>query len=439
MKVTGIEATLRTRYTADTLRALKRRCPGVNFVWIDGLGQSRRLPSLGRVADHCPEMPIAATDRAELDPRAPWPRRPRGREEPHRRGDGAAGGRASTACLADRGATRARSQRRKGRRSPARARQRARRPGPLDARLRREDREGDLGRQQGGRGRAPGDRAGDARAARAHDRPGLQGSGPARPEDCLRRRQGPAFPARRGITIAWFRGSGRRRGHDSRNFTRDPPQRPSFGAFGRLGGLCRSLPLLRATLDPERRRGILHIACRHAADRCRAQSVRPGGGAGCDDGRNIGSCRDDGGDGEPGSRSSISNSGKTASRSIRRRGGRNRKAKRFADDAQGFPRSRRRHHGRGPDRTGHPDAVAQLDQRRGRLGRGLPQPKSVRRHLREDPDRLCRQAGRAEADRGRHQRHGLVARPAFELSRTPRPSATWIPTCAASSVASASR
>ena len=36
INVTGIEAMLRTRYTADTLRALKRRCPGVNFVWIMG-------------------------------------------------------------------------------------------------------------------------------------------------------------------------------------------------------------------------------------------------------------------------------------------------------------------------------------------------------------------------------------------------------------------
>jgi nicotinate-nucleotide adenylyltransferase len=34
--VTGVEASFGTRYTADTLRQLKRRCPGVRFVWIMG-------------------------------------------------------------------------------------------------------------------------------------------------------------------------------------------------------------------------------------------------------------------------------------------------------------------------------------------------------------------------------------------------------------------
>ena len=34
--VTGIEADIGTRFTVDTLRALKRRCPGVRFVWLAG-------------------------------------------------------------------------------------------------------------------------------------------------------------------------------------------------------------------------------------------------------------------------------------------------------------------------------------------------------------------------------------------------------------------
>lgn len=34
--VTGLEAALRTRYTADTLRALRRRYPSVRFVWLMG-------------------------------------------------------------------------------------------------------------------------------------------------------------------------------------------------------------------------------------------------------------------------------------------------------------------------------------------------------------------------------------------------------------------
>jgi len=61
--VTGIEAMLRTRYTADTLRALKRRCPGVNFVWImgsDNLANFHRWNEWRAIARM---MPIAVIDR----------------------------------------------------------------------------------------------------------------------------------------------------------------------------------------------------------------------------------------------------------------------------------------------------------------------------------------------------------------------------------------
>lgn len=34
--VTGLEADVGARYTADTLRFLRKRCPGVHFVWIMG-------------------------------------------------------------------------------------------------------------------------------------------------------------------------------------------------------------------------------------------------------------------------------------------------------------------------------------------------------------------------------------------------------------------
>ncbi|CAM5211484.1 nicotinate-nicotinamide nucleotide adenylyltransferase [Bosea thiooxidans] len=78
IKVTGIEATLRTRYTADTLRALKRRCPGVNFVWIMG---SDNLAGFHRWAEWrtiARMMPIAVIDRpgsthgAMASPAASW-------------------------------------------------------------------------------------------------------------------------------------------------------------------------------------------------------------------------------------------------------------------------------------------------------------------------------------------------------------------------------
>lgn len=39
--VTGIEAAINTRYTYDTIRWLKARCPGVRFVWIMGADNLR--------------------------------------------------------------------------------------------------------------------------------------------------------------------------------------------------------------------------------------------------------------------------------------------------------------------------------------------------------------------------------------------------------------
>lgn len=76
--VTGIEATLRTRYTADTLRALKRRCPGVNFVWLmgsDNLASFHRWNEWRTIARM---MPVAIIDRpgsthsAMASPAANW-------------------------------------------------------------------------------------------------------------------------------------------------------------------------------------------------------------------------------------------------------------------------------------------------------------------------------------------------------------------------------
>lgn len=63
IQVTGIEASLRTRYTADTLRALTLRCPGVRFVWImgsDNLASFHRWNEWRAIARL---MPIAVIDR----------------------------------------------------------------------------------------------------------------------------------------------------------------------------------------------------------------------------------------------------------------------------------------------------------------------------------------------------------------------------------------
>lgn len=75
---TGIEAKLRTRYTADTLRALTLRCPGVRFVWImgsDNLASFHRWNEWRAIARM---MPIAVIDRpgsthrAVASPAANW-------------------------------------------------------------------------------------------------------------------------------------------------------------------------------------------------------------------------------------------------------------------------------------------------------------------------------------------------------------------------------
>jgi nicotinate-nucleotide adenylyltransferase len=61
--ITGFEAGIGTRYTLDTLRYLKRRCPNVRFVWImgaDNLVQFHRWQGWREIARL---MPIAVVDR----------------------------------------------------------------------------------------------------------------------------------------------------------------------------------------------------------------------------------------------------------------------------------------------------------------------------------------------------------------------------------------
>jgi nicotinate-nucleotide adenylyltransferase len=61
--ITGFEAGIGTRYTLDTLRYLKRRCPTVRFIWImgaDNLVQFHRWQGWREIARL---MPIAVVDR----------------------------------------------------------------------------------------------------------------------------------------------------------------------------------------------------------------------------------------------------------------------------------------------------------------------------------------------------------------------------------------
>ncbi len=63
IRVTGIEARLGTRFTAETLRAITLRCPGVHFVWLmgsDNLVQFHQWQDWRGIAGI---MPIAVIDR----------------------------------------------------------------------------------------------------------------------------------------------------------------------------------------------------------------------------------------------------------------------------------------------------------------------------------------------------------------------------------------
>jgi nicotinate-nucleotide adenylyltransferase len=61
--VTGVEADMKTRYTYDTIRALRTRCPGVRFVWIMGADNLRSFHRWQRWRAIADLVPIAVVDR----------------------------------------------------------------------------------------------------------------------------------------------------------------------------------------------------------------------------------------------------------------------------------------------------------------------------------------------------------------------------------------
>lgn len=61
--VTGIEAELGTRFTVDTLRALKRRFPQINFVWLMGSDNLLQIPRWRHWQDIFRLVPVAVVTR----------------------------------------------------------------------------------------------------------------------------------------------------------------------------------------------------------------------------------------------------------------------------------------------------------------------------------------------------------------------------------------
>ncbi len=67
---TGIEARLRTRYTFDTLRVLRRRFPRVRFVWVMGADNLVQLPRWQHWMGITRVMPFAVMPRPTYNQRA---------------------------------------------------------------------------------------------------------------------------------------------------------------------------------------------------------------------------------------------------------------------------------------------------------------------------------------------------------------------------------
>ena len=75
--VTGVESALGLRYTLDVLRALKQRCPGVEFVWLMGADNLRSFHLWQGWRTIADTVPIAVIDRpgsthAAANSRAAW-------------------------------------------------------------------------------------------------------------------------------------------------------------------------------------------------------------------------------------------------------------------------------------------------------------------------------------------------------------------------------
>jgi nicotinate-nucleotide adenylyltransferase len=70
LRVTGLEARLGTRYTADTLRLVFERFPAGRFVWLMGADNLRQIPLWDRWVNVFKSVAVAVFDRSPYSYRA---------------------------------------------------------------------------------------------------------------------------------------------------------------------------------------------------------------------------------------------------------------------------------------------------------------------------------------------------------------------------------
>lgn len=70
IRISDIETRLHTRYTADTLHALRTRYPQTRFVWLMGADNLAQIPRWERWTEIFQSVPIAVFDRATYSYRA---------------------------------------------------------------------------------------------------------------------------------------------------------------------------------------------------------------------------------------------------------------------------------------------------------------------------------------------------------------------------------
>lgn len=70
IRISDIETRLHTRYTADTLHALRTRYPQTRFVWLMGADNLAQIPHWERWTEIFQSVPIAVFDRATYSYRA---------------------------------------------------------------------------------------------------------------------------------------------------------------------------------------------------------------------------------------------------------------------------------------------------------------------------------------------------------------------------------